>query len=83
MYVDEDSYTVNTSRTASPDFVPETPPPSSRVILETPTPGEAKLQAEIARLHERLRYRRRHYSRRGRSGREDLEAESSDSEAGD
>ena len=79
-------YVDKTSRTVSPDFIAETPPPSQsrrRVIEETPPPySQADYEAEIARLHQKLRHRR-HQSRRRSSRKGDSEDESEDSEAGD
>ncbi len=85
VWVDEASHTVDdTSRTASPDFIPGIPPPSRRVVPETPPPSsQAEYEAEIARLRRKLQHRRRQPRRHRRSGREDSEAESSDTEAGD
>ena len=77
--VDEDSQTVNndTSRTASPDYISDTPPPRRREIPETPPPSnQAHLEAENARLRKKLRRVRSHRK-------DDSEDESSDSEAGD
>ena len=84
--VDEDSHTVNedTSRTASPDYISDTPIPSRRVVPETPPPSQAKLEADNARLRRELRYHRhRNHSRQRRSGKVDSEDDSSDSEAGE
>ena len=86
VWIDEDSHTAgNTSRTASPDFIPETPPPR-HVIPETPPPSSrAELHAEIAHLRRKLREPYR--ARQRRSGRGDSEDDSSgsedDSERGD
>ena len=85
VYVDEDSHTVdNTSRTASPEFVPDSQPSRAEIPGTPPPSSRAELRAEIAHLHEKLQHRHRRSSRhRRRSGRDDSESESSDSEAGD
>ena len=78
--VNEDSHTIDndTSRTASPDYISDTPlPRRRREIPETPPPSnQAYLAAENTRLRKELRHRYR--SRKDDSG-----DESSDSEAGE
>ena len=62
--IDVDSHTVDndndTSRTANPDYVPDTPtPPPRRVTPETPPlSSQAELEAEVAGLHIQLRHHR-------------------------
>ena len=83
--IDEGSYTVgnNTSRTASPDYISDTPILSRREVPGTPPSSRAKLEAENARLRRELRYRHRNHSGQRRSGRDDSEDDASDSERGD
>ena len=87
VYIDEDSQTIHsdTSRTASPDYISDTPTPRRREVPETPPPsGRARLEAENARLRKELRYHRdRDHSGQRRSGRDDLEDEIYDPEQGD
>ena len=79
VYIDEDSQTVHTSRTASRDYISDTPIPSRREIPETPPSNQANLEAENARLRGELRHHRhRNHSRQRRSGRDDSEDDSSD-----
>ena len=82
VHVDEDLPN-DTSRTASPDYISDTPIPSRREIPETPSPSQAKLEAENARLRRELRYRRHRNHSRQRRSRDDSEDDSTDSEAGD
>ena len=83
--VDEDSRTVvsDTSRTASPDYISDTPIPRRREIPEKPPPSSrARLEAENARLRKELRYQRdRDHSGQRRS--DDLEDDVYDPERGD
>ena len=80
VYVDEDPDNNDTSRTASPDYISDTP--SRREITETPPPSQAKLEAENARLRKELRHHRhRNHSRQRR--RDDSDDDSSDTEQGD
>ena len=61
IHTDKDSHTVDngTSRTASPDYISDTPIPPRRVIPETPpSSGQAQLEAENARLRKELRHHR-------------------------
>ena len=86
VYVDENPHSIDdTSRTASPDFIPGTPPPSRRVIPETPPlSSQADMEEELAYLRRKLHRHRRQTSRhRHRGDKDDSEDESSDSEAGD
>ena len=86
-------YVVDTSRTASPDYVPETPPSSQRrhrYVEETPPPSSSRAlneaEEEIARLKEQLRYGRyrphKSRSHRHRRRQDESSSESEDSEAG-
>ena len=67
VYINDDS------RTVSPDFIPETPPPSGRqrVVAETPPPSNQEYESMIARLQRKLRQRRQSSRHRHRS-REDI-----------
>ena len=84
VYINNDSRTETSSRTASPDFIPKTPPPSGRqrVVAESPPPSNQEYERKIARLQRKLRERRQS-SRHRRRSREDSESKSEDSEAGD
>ena len=60
VYINNDSRTETSSRTASPDFIPKTPPPSGRqrVVAESPPPSNQEYERKIARLQRKLRERR-------------------------
>ena len=87
VWIDEDSYPAdnnnnNTARTASPDYISNTPIPPRRVIPKTPpSSSQAELEAENAQLRKKLRqHHRRSRQRRSRDDSEDDSFGSSDEE---